>query len=273
MSNIVEAVKKEIVRLEKMQKKIDDFFCNAPKGCLKWQNKKGKTYYYHQYVDGEEMDRKTSREYIKKENIMFAKALAQKHYFTIARPVVEKNLKELKRFMHNYRADKLEAAYSSLAIPRKQLVVPLQISIEEKRRQWVEETYEKNDMYREGLRYETEQGELVRSKSEVIIANFLYKHRKDILYKYERPLEVMVNGKMKIIYPDFTIFNVHTGKIIYWEHAGRLDDPYYANDFVKKMNTYIANELLPGRDVLLTFESQSNPLDIGAVKQLIKIII
>lgn len=80
-------------------------------------------------------------------------------------------------------------------------------------------------MHPENLRYETEQGDLVRSKSEVIIANILYQHRKDILYKYERPLEVMSDGKERNIYPDFTILNIHTGKVTYWEHAGRMDVP------------------------------------------------
>lgn len=29
--------------------------------------------------------------------------------------------------------------------------------------------------------------------------------------------------------------NVHTGKVVYWEHAGLMDDAVYANDFVRKM--------------------------------------
>ena len=79
---------------------------------------------------------------------------------------------------------------------------------------------------------------MVRSKSEAIIANILHNNKLNILYKYERPLKIIVDGKEKIIYPDFTIFNVHSGKITYWEHAGRMDDPYYANEFVKKINSF-----------------------------------
>ena len=61
--------------------------------------------------------------------------------------------------------------------------------------------------------------------------------------------------------------------MIYWEHAGRMDDPYYANEFVKKMNTYIANGLMPGRDVVVSFETLNSPLDIKVVKQLIQQVI
>ena len=125
----------------------------------------------------------------------------------------------------------------------------------------------------ENLRYETEQGDMVRSKSEVIIANLLYRNKTDIIYKYEKPLEVIENGRKKTIYPDFTIMNVHTGKVTYWEHAGIMDDAFYANEFVKKMNLYITNGLMPGKDVVVTFESQGNPLDIRVVKRLVKEII
>ena len=111
---------------------------------------------------------------------------------------------------------------------------------------------------------------MVRSKSEVIIANLLYRNKTDIIYKYEKPLEVIENGRKKTIYPDFTIMNVHTGKVTYWEHAGIMDDAFYANEFVKKMNLYITNGLMPGKDVVVTFESQGNPLDIGVVKRLVK---
>jgi len=30
----------------------------------------------------------------------------------------------------------------------------------------------------------------------------------------------MEKGRMKTIYPDFTIINTNTGKVTYWEHAG-----------------------------------------------------
>ena len=170
-------------------------------------------------------------------------------------------------------SNELEEIYDSLSIERKNLVTPIQISVKEKVKQWQTEVYEKNLMYSENLRYETEQGDVVCLKSEVIIANMLYNNRRDILYKYERPLEVIENGRKKAIYPDFTILNIHTGRVSYWEHAGRMDDPYYANEFVKKMNTYIVNDLLPGRDIVVSFEAQSTPLDIKVVKRLVKQII
>lgn len=276
LSEIIRVANKELDRLEKLLKKINAFLCDTPEGCLKWQKKNGKTYYYQQYVktDEKKQDEKNSfkwsRKYIKKEEILIAKQLAHKHYYLLARPIIEKQIKELKKFIDRYPKNELEEIYDELSIERKNLVAPVCMSVKEQVRKWEEETYEKPTMYSENLKYETEQGDLVRSKSEVIIANILYHNREDILYKYEYPLTLIVNGIEKTFYPDFTIINKHTGKITYWEHAGRMDDPYYTGDFVKKMNTYVSNGLLPGRDVILTFETQGNSLDIGVVKRLVK---
>lgn len=269
--NIVNEAKKEIVRLENLQKKAEKFIEEAPPGCLKWQNKNGKTYYYHQYMmdDSGQTDKTVKREYIKKNNLSKAANLAQKHYFSIINPLIKKNLKELKRFVNKYKQEELDTIYDSMCDERKQLVKPIQYGIKEKRKRWMEEYYEKNMMYPDNLRFETEQGDMVRSKSEVIIANILYKYKEHILYKYERPLEVIADGRIKTIYPDFTIFILETGEIKYWEHAGRMDDPAYASEFVKKVNLYIQNGLLPGRDIIFSFESYSNPLDITLVKELV----
>lgn len=271
MSIIIKEAKKEISKLEKMLNMIDKFLNHAPQGCLKYQKRGKSTFFYQQYMN--ENTKQWDRKYIKKENISLARSLAQKHYYTAIRYTLKKNLEALRYLIKQYHPEEMEKIYEDLSAERKSLIVPLQDSKEERICKWNEEQYEKNNFYPEKLKFETEQGDFVRSKSEVIIANILYQHREDILYKYERPLSVMVGGKTKIIYPDFTILNIHTGKIIYWEHAGRMDDPNYANDFVKKANTYIENNLFPGKDVLFTYESQESPLEISVIKKLIELLI
>ena len=269
MNKVIQTIRNKVSCIENTLKKIDTFLCDVPEGCLKWQTKGGKTYYYHQFWEGG----KWKRKYIKKSELLLAKSLAQKQYYGTIRPVLEKNLNELNRVLKKCSPREMEEIYDNLSVERKNLVVPIQISVEEKIKQWQSEVYEKNMLYSEKLRYETEQGDMVRSKSEVIIANILYQNRKSLLYKYERPLEIIENGRTKTIYPDFTIINGGTGRMMYWEHAGRMDDPYYANDFVRKMNMYITNNLLPGRDVIITYESQNNPLDIKVVKRLVQQVV
>ena len=208
-----------------------------------------------------------------KKNSSLASELANKQYYTSLKQAITNNLNQLKTFISKYEEEIIDEIYDSLIVERKRLITPVQLSIKEQVRLWETEYYEKNNNYPENLRYETEQGDMVRSKSEVIIANLLYKQRKDILYRYEKPLLLTIGGVEKIVHPDFTIINIHTGKVVYWEHAGLMDDAHYANDFVRKMNSYVSNGLIIGKDVIVSCETQTLPLDIGIVKKIIEQVI
>lgn len=73
---------------------------------------------------------------------------------------------------------------------------------------------------------------MVRSKSEVIIANALA--AKGVDYTYERPL--MIEGVTK--YPDFTIEDMESGLTVYWEHCGMLHVPSYRRRWEEKLDWY-----------------------------------
>ena len=186
----------EISKLNQILKVINNFLCHAPEGCLKSQKIDDKVYYYHKYKNIQ--TGKFTRKYIKKQNCDFAKTLAQKGYYTKVKSLLEQNLHALEEFMNIYDEDAIDSVYDTLIDARKNLVNPIKVSAKEQLRRWNEECYELYQNYPENLRYETEKGEMVRSKSEVIIANILYQHRKDLLYKYERPLEVMIAGKVLV---------------------------------------------------------------------------
>ena len=259
---------KELDRLEKVLLDIKQFKQQEPEGSLTYQKKGNEVFFYQEYRGAE--NNKWEKRYIKRENILLAQALAQKQYYAKLEPMLKKKHKLLEDFMCKYHPQEMEQVYDDLNEVRKALVTPAFVSKEELLHKWITEEFESNSFHSENLRYETEQGELVRSKSEVIIANILYSHKEDILYKYERPLILEKAGSIKNIYPDFTILNKHTGRICYFEHAGKMDDPYYASEFVKKMNTYVSNNLLLGRDVLVTFETMNNPLDVSVVRKMVE---
>ncbi|MCR6524436.1 AAA family ATPase [Lysinibacillus capsici] len=84
--------------------------------------------------------------------------------------------------------------------------------------------------FEERLIHKTIRGEMVRSKSEVIVANILDKMK--IEYSYEEPLDV--SGKTYI--PDFTLR--HQGKTAYLEHLGMLRDKSYKRDWDRKRADY-----------------------------------
>ncbi len=255
-----------------MQKKISLLLEGTPEGSVTYQIRNGKIYYYHQIKNPNTGEWK--KIYIKKKNQELAKQLVEKEYLEKTKEILDEQERILRRFQENYNEKALEQYYESLPKERKQLVEPLTNSVSKKMKEWMEETYEVYDAYPENKKYETDRGEMVRSKSEVIIANLLYQYKQMIDYKYERPLKLYTKDKKEIIiHPDFTIINKETGKIYYYEHAGKMDEPYYANEFVKKINTYIENDLLPGRDVIVTYETLTMPLNIKTVKCWLKDIV
>lgn len=88
------------------------------------------------------------------------------------------------------------------------------------------------DKYRpENLIHTTISRDLVRSKSEVIIANLLADN--ELGYYYEKPLKV---GETNFKIPDFTI--PYEGEEWYWEHLGMLDDPAYEEAWIRKKDWY-----------------------------------
>ncbi len=92
----------------------------------------------------------------------------------------------------------------------------------------------------ENLINRTQRGELVRSKSEVIVADML--HNRGLDYQYERRLPGL-DGSSKL--PDFTIDVAETGLKVYWEHLGLLNDASYRRRWEDKLTWYRDHDILP----------------------------
>ena len=88
-----------------------------------------------------------------------------------------------------------------------------------------------SDWYEEGKIYRALTNLMVRSKSEVIIANMLAE--RDIPFTYEVPLYAD-DGTFYL--PDFTV-NLY-GDQWYWEHLGMLSRPSYRAHWNKKKAWY-----------------------------------
>jgi ATP-dependent exoDNAse (exonuclease V) alpha subunit len=91
----------------------------------------------------------------------------------------------------------------------------------------------------ERLIHLTQRGDLVRSKSELIVADNL--HREGVCYTYERALTL--DGALK--YPDFTIDDEDSGVTYYWEHCGMLSDAKYRERWAAKQQWYRDHQILP----------------------------
>ncbi|MBN2003726.1 MAG: ATP-dependent DNA helicase RecQ, partial [Anaerolineae bacterium] len=92
--------------------------------------------------------------------------------------------------------------------------------------------------------YRTLSGDMVRSKSEVIIANILY--QSGVPFTYEVPLPGP-DGAFRL--PDFTI--EYQGQTYYWEHLGMLDTERYRQEWEEKKTWYaehFSGQLLTTRE-------------------------
>ncbi|MDY6904431.1 MAG: AAA family ATPase [Thermodesulfobacteriota bacterium] len=128
--------------------------------------------------------------------------------------------------------------------------------------------------FEENLIHRTSRGEMVRSKSEVIIADRLAALSVD--YIYEHPLSI--EGATK--YPDFTIEDIESGSVFYWEHCGMLHVPSYRRRWEEKLAWYKANRISPHEDgggengtLIITRESARGGISSQEIEQIIRKVV
>ena len=101
--------------------------------------------------------------------------------------------------------------------------------------------------YAEHLVHRTRRGEMVRSKSEWVIANHLY--GMSLKYEYERPLEGTASaGRLR---PDFS-FITDAGEVIIWEHLGMMHRDDYRKGWEWKKAWYAQNGFDEGKNLFTT---------------------
>ena len=122
----------------------------------------------------------------------------------------------------------------------------------------------KQKYYEQSLIHRTLKGDLVRSKSEVIIANMLYEA--GIEYEYEKELDLGEDG---IRIPDFTIEDAESGLCFYWEHCGMLGDAAYNKHWQEKQALYKKHGIVEGENLIVSRDSLNGGIDSAEIKRLI----
>lgn len=123
----------------------------------------------------------------------------------------------------------------------------------------------KKKFYEAGLIHKTARGELVRSKSEVIVADALYDSGID--YAYEKELVLGDDGLKS---PDFTIEDAGSGTVYYWEHCGMMNDPEYCRRWEKKRAVYEKHGIKENDNLIVTYDNENGSIDSQAIRNLIK---
>ena len=194
--------------------------------------------------------------YLQKSDMEIARKIAQRDYNRKMLKEIDKQLRLVERALMQLQDRKLEEIFIREGKARQKLLHPLVLPIEEYVKQWEAVTYEGKAFPDGQVEIYTEKGERVRSKSEKIIADKLYK--KGVPYRYEFPYRLTGMG---MVYSDFTCLRKCDRKEIIWEHFGMMTDPTYAKNAVRKIEMYEKNGYIPGKNIIYTFESVECPLN------------
>lgn len=246
-------------RLEDIIKAARMRLSNAPDGTLRLSKSHNQVQYYH--FTGE----KKRGSYIAQENEELVRKLAQKSYDEKIVCFAEQRLSQIKKLTKDYEDNELDQIYLKEHAERQKLIRPVEPTWEQKMNEWKAREYEGKGFREEVPVILTEKGGRVRSKSEKIMADYFF--RNGIEYKYECPLYLKGMGT---VYPDFTFLSRKNGGEIYWEHHGRMDDPMYARNAIRKIQAYENNEIFPGERLILTYETEQSVLSTGKIEQMVK---
>ena len=274
-------IEKRLAELENTLNNLKESQKEMPHGHLRIAQKGDKRPWFYHYTSPDNL----TGNYIRKKDTEFAKALAQKDYNESLIQQLQKEINTLQEYLTQSQIGyAISKIYEKLCPARQALITPVTLTHEQYITQWKNVTWQGHPFTPDTPIYDTANKEQVRSKSEVIIADALYRH--GIPYRYEYPVELFTSTKSRdnneyfrnkehqhvktiTLHPDFLCLNVHTRQEYIWEHFGLMDDPDYAKNAASKLRLYAENNIFPGRNLILTMETQTIPLSTRTIEKII----
>lgn len=249
MTEAREQIVKKMEHIERQQKKLPQgkLICSHTGKYCKWECSDGK-----------------KKTYIPKKDRKFAEKLAAKKYLSalwndLAHERYAMNL--YLRSHSNYKSEVEKLLTESPEVEK--LLSPYFAPLSKELDEWMKSPYETNLKNPEHLTQKIGVNEFVRSKSEAMIAKVLKQNK--IPFRYEEKLKL----ETPKLYPDFTIRHPKTGEYFYWEHFGLLDNLEYVKNMNSKMQIYTINGIMPGINLITTYENQEHPLTFEMIEMLV----
>lgn len=266
-------IEKRLAELQNLLFTKKKSYEKAPKGRIRISQNGGHPEYYLVTERGS-----LRGKYLPHSQKTLARQLAQKDYDARLIKLLQKEISALQNYMKqtsNGRA--IPELYDSLCPARRSLITPAILTNEQYAARWQDVSWTGRPFESDAPYICTARGERVRSKSEVIIADTLFRH--NIPYRYEFPITLKrINpddirrdfGSSITLYPDFLCLNTRTRTEFYWEHFGLMDSTEYSNNAAGKLRLYTENGILAGRNLIITMETQTEPPSIKALEKLIE---
>ena len=248
--NLGTAMRRLSKKYAKIIDKLEKQIAKAPEGTLHCKKERGGYKWY--CIDGTR-----KRTYLRKDQEELAASLAIKI-------IRQRRLEDLRKEKfavdlylkhHEFGPDKVHTFLETTNDEMRRLISKGYQTMEQRENAWQKAEYVTNPMYPEKKKIRTLRGDLVRSKSEAMIADYLFTH--GIIYRYECELRLSDT----VVYPDFLVLHPVTGELIIIEHFGMMDNDDYRNHCLEKLNLYTGNGYYPDINLLCFFETAENPLD------------
>lgn len=209
-------------------------------------------------------EKNSQRTYLSKQTAQHQiKLLLQKKYDLKCLKIASQRQRAITAFLKRDSTITYNEILEAFPLECRNLIQPISMTKAQKLQLWKNKSFRQKEIRGDITCFKTINGDLVRSKSEKIIADLLYRY--SVPYRYEMALSL--NG-FGTIYPDFTIYDVHNNKLIFLEHFGMIDDPSYSMKMITRYNAYLKSNLAD--QLIISMESSTRPLDIKALTILIK---
>lgn len=258
MKNIIQNINKYVNQLQEMKQEVESKLLQMPEGGLRSTTTRGKPRFYWTIKGKKQV-------YLNAKNDELKKLLAQKSYYKDLQKTIDLQIKSLDKILENKDLFPISDVFYSLPPCRQELVTPIQITDEQFAMEWLNQSFTSNPYPFADDSLKTDRGEIVRSKTEKFIADKL--NKLNIPYRYEQ--ELYLEYTREVVYPDFTILNKKTRKIYYLEHLGMMGDPSYSRKSINKIKKYVKNNIIPGKDLILTFETDDVIIDTSNLDRII----
>ncbi len=216
------------LRLQKLDEKL-----KHSAGTIVWKGPKKQYPYWQFYEHGKQFQKYIHKSGLDAVRQLIAKMKAQFK----KRSILRRFISDLKRALRAIRVSWQEviAKYEQAQANRKS---------EEAAREAAKRVAA-SKRYADQYKHVTDKGDHVASKSEMIIANKLT--AMGIQYEYEKEI-VLGNVHFR---PDFTVYT-KDGRVLYWEHAGMLNDPEYRRRHDEKMDFYARHGIRLQENLIVT---------------------
>lgn len=245
----------ESQRLEEQIKLIESQLKQLPEGKLICKrNQKRYKWYYNK--DGKQI-------YISKKDREFAEKLAARKYLEHLYEDLLHEKNAIEFYIRHHKEGNADKMLTQMPEYQELLKSHFKV-LSEELSEWQKSPNIHSNKYPEQLKHKAASGNVVRSKSEVLIDKALYEHK--VPFRYEAPLHL---GD-EVFYPDFTIRHPDTGQVFYWEHFGRMDNESYAKNTISKLRFYVEHGIIPGVQLITTYETLEKPLSLETVENVIK---